>query len=102
MINTISHLLDHSTLSIVINSLVFTLSYCSFIWSGTSKCNISKLQLVQNFTACILSGKKKYEYITIYYTHIETTSTTIDIRRIAFKGRYYEIISTSLLVIYVY
>ena len=65
MINRIRHLLDPSTLSIVINSLVFSkLFYCSGIWSGTSKSNISKLQLVQNFAARILSGKKKYEHIT--------------------------------------
>lgn len=65
MINRIRHLLDYSALSIVINSLVFSkLFYCSSIWSGTSKSNISKLQLVQNFAARILSGKKKYEHIT--------------------------------------
>ena len=65
MINRISHLLDHSTLFTVINSLVYSkLFYCSNVWSGTSNLNIHKLQMVQNFSARILSKKKKYEHIT--------------------------------------
>ena len=38
--------------------------YCSTVCSGTSKTNIHKLQLVQNFSARILSGKRKFEHIT--------------------------------------
>ena len=34
------------------------------MWSGTSKSNIAKLQLVQNFAARLLPGKRKYEDIT--------------------------------------
>lgn len=65
MINRIRHLLDQSTLLMVINCLVFSkLFYCSSVWSGTSKHNVGKLQLVQNFAARILSGKLKYEHIT--------------------------------------
>ena len=65
MIGRIRHLLDKPTLFIVINSLVFTkMFYCSSVWSGTSKANISKLQLVQNFAARLLSDKKKYDHIT--------------------------------------
>ena len=65
MIGRIRHLLDKPTLFIVINSLVFTkMFYCSSVWSGTSKANISKLQLVQNFAARLLSDKNKYDHIT--------------------------------------
>ena len=65
MINRIRHLLDQPTLLLVINSLVFSkLFYCSSVWSGTSKANVSKLQLVQNFAARIISGKLKYDHIT--------------------------------------
>ena len=49
----------------IIKSLIFTkLLFCSTVWSGTSKTNIHKLQLVQNFSARILSGKCKFEHIT--------------------------------------
>jgi hypothetical protein len=65
MIIRIRHLFDQSTLFTVINSLIFTkLFYCSSVWSGTSKCNIAKLQLFQNFAARLLSRKRKYEHIT--------------------------------------
>ena len=64
MIRRIKHLFDKSTLS-VINSLVFSKSFfCSTVWSGTSKYNIDKLQLVQNFAGRILSGKRKFDHIT--------------------------------------
>ena len=51
------------TLFIVINSLVFSkLYYCSSVWAGTSKSNIAKLQLVQNFAARLLSDKRKFDH----------------------------------------
>ena len=34
------------------------------IWSGTSQQNICKLQLLQNFAARIITGKKKYDHIS--------------------------------------
>ena len=65
MLSRIRHLLDTSAMSIVINSLVFCKRfYCSSVWSGTCKGNVNKLQLIQNFAARILSGKRKYEHIT--------------------------------------
>ena len=65
MLCRIRHLFDQQSLFIIINSLIFTkLFYCSTVWSGTSKTNIHKLQLVQNFSARILSGKRKFEHIT--------------------------------------
>ena len=48
-----------------INSFVFsTLYYCSTVWSNTSKRNIKKLQLVQNFAARIVLGLKKFDHIS--------------------------------------
>ena len=65
MLSRIRHLFDQQSLFIIINSLLFTkLFYCSTVWSGTSKTNIHKLQLVQNFSARSLSGKRKFEHIT--------------------------------------
>ena len=50
-INRIKHLIDKSTLLLLlVSSLVFSkLYYCSSIWLKTSKRNIKKLQLIQNF-----------------------------------------------------
>ena len=50
-IKRIKHLIDKSTLLLLlVSSLVFSeLYYCSSIWSNTSKRNIKKLQLIQNF-----------------------------------------------------
>ena len=48
----------------MINSIVFSkLFYCSTVWSGTYKQNIHKLQLLQNFTARILTDTRKYDHI---------------------------------------
>ena len=52
MINRISYLLDRKSLLLLIHSFVFNkLLYCSSVWSNTSKKNIKKLQLLQNFAA---------------------------------------------------
>ena len=65
MISRVRHVLDTPTLFTVINSLVFSsLFYCSSVLSGTCKGNIAKLQLVQNFAARLLSGKRKFDHIT--------------------------------------
>ena len=64
MISRIKHLLDKTTLFIAINSLVFSkLYYYSSVWAGTSKSNIAKLQLVQNFAERLLSDKRKFDHI---------------------------------------
>ena len=63
-INRVKHLFDRKTLQIIINSLVFSkLYYCSTVWTGTSQQNINKLQLIQNFAARIMTGKRKYDHI---------------------------------------
>ena len=64
-INRIKHLLDKETLLLIINNFVFRrLFYCSSVWSNTSKTNIQKLQLVQNFAAWIILGLRKYDHIS--------------------------------------
>ena len=40
------------------------LFYCSTVWANTSHGNVKKLQLVQNFTARIVLGLRKYEHIS--------------------------------------
>ena len=51
-----------------LNSLGFSkLFYCSTVWSGTSKDNVHKLQLLQNFAARILTtltNTKKFDHIS--------------------------------------
>ena len=64
-VNRIKHLLDSKTLIFLINAFVFSkLYYCSTVWSNTTKENIRKLQLVQNFACRIVLGLKKYDHIT--------------------------------------
>ena len=64
-INRIKHLLDKKTILLLMNSFVFsTLYYCSTVWSNTSKHNINKLQLVQNFAARVLLDLKKFDHIS--------------------------------------
>ena len=64
-INRIKHLLDNKTLLLLMDSFFFCrLFHCSTVWSNTSKSNIEKLQLVQNFAARIVLGLRKYDYIS--------------------------------------
>ena len=58
-INRLRHLFSKDVLYIIPNSLVFSkLFYCSTIWSGNSKENIRKLQLMRNFAGRILTNTK--------------------------------------------
>lgn len=64
-INRVKHVFDKRTLLMIINSLVFSrLFYCSNVWSNTSKCNVDKLQAVQNFACRIVSGARKFDHVT--------------------------------------
>ena len=64
-INRIKHLLDKKTILLLMNSFVFSkLYYCSTVWSNTSKHNINKLHLVQNFAARVVLGLKKFDHIS--------------------------------------
>ena len=47
------------------NSFVFSkLLYCSLVWGNTSKRNLHKLQLVQNFAARVVLGLKRFVLIS--------------------------------------
>ena len=64
-INRVRHLFSREVLNTILNSLVFSkLFYCSTVWSGTSKDNVHKPQLLQNFAARILTNTKKYDHIS--------------------------------------
>ena len=64
-INRIKHLLDRKTLILLMNCFVFSkLLYCSTVWLNTSRSNIKKLQLVQNFAARIVLGLQKFDHIS--------------------------------------
>ena len=64
-INMVRHFFFKDVLYIILNSLVFSkLFYCSTAWYETSKENIHKLQLMQNFVGCVLTNTKKFDHIT--------------------------------------
>ena len=64
-VNRVRHLFSREVLNTILNSLVFSkLFYCSTVWSGTSKDNVHKLQLLQNFAARILTNTKKFDHIS--------------------------------------
>ena len=64
-IRRIKHLLDKKTLLLLINSFVFSkLFYCSSVGGNTSKRNLHKLPLVQNFAARIVLGLRKFDHIS--------------------------------------
>ena len=55
------HLFTKPVLSTILNSLIFSKRFeCSTVWAGTSKQNLQKLQLVQNFTARVSTDTKKF------------------------------------------
>jgi len=64
-VNRIKHLLDSKTLGFLMNAFIFSrLYYCSTVGSNTTKENIKKLQLIQNFACRIVLGLKKYDHIS--------------------------------------
>ena len=64
-INRVKHAFDTTTLTIMINALVFSkLYYCCNVWSNTSEHNLNRIQGVQNFAARIVSGSGKYDHIS--------------------------------------
>ena len=64
-VNRIKHLVDRKTLIYLINAFVFSkLFYCSTVWSSTSKKNVRKLQLVQNYACRIVAGLRKYDHVS--------------------------------------
>ena len=64
-ISRVGNLFTKPVLSTILNSLIFSkLFYCSTVWAGTSKQNLQKLQLVQNFAARVLTDTKKFDHIS--------------------------------------
>ena len=64
-INRVKHAFDSTTLTIIINALVFSkLYYCCNVWNNTSEYNLSRIQAVQNFAARIVSNSRKYDHIS--------------------------------------
>ena len=64
-INRVEHVFNRSTLITIINTLVFSkLFYCSSVWSNAANTNLLKLQAVQNFTARIICGTRKFDHVT--------------------------------------
>ena len=64
-INQEKHAFDRSTLSIIINALVFSkLFYCCNVWSNTTEYNLNRIQAVQNFAARIIGNTRKYDHIS--------------------------------------
>ena len=65
-VNRIKHLLDKKkTLIYLINAFVFSkLFYRLMVWSSTSKKNVRKLQLVQNYAYRIVAGLRKYDHVS--------------------------------------
>ena len=64
-INCVKHVFDRSTLTTIINTLVFSkLFYCSSIWSNAEDTNLLKLQAVQNFASRIICGSRKFDHVT--------------------------------------
>ena len=60
----IKHLLDRKTT--FIKAFFFSkLFYCSTVWSNTSKTNVKRLQLVQNFAGRIVLGLRKYDHMEV-------------------------------------
>jgi len=65
-INRVKHAFDSTTLTIIVNALVFSkLYYCCNVWSNTSEYNLSRVQAVQNFAARIVSNSCKYDHISL-------------------------------------
>ena len=61
----VRHFFFKDVLYIILSSLVFSkMFYCSTAWYETSKENIHKLQLMQNFVGCVLTNTKKFDHIT--------------------------------------
>ena len=69
-ISRVRHLFTKPVLSTILNSLIFSkLFYCSTVWTGTSKQNLQKLQLVQNFAARVLTDTEKFDHIRVALHH---------------------------------
>ena len=74
-ISRVRHLFTKPVLSTMLNFLIFSKRfYCSTVWAGTSKQNLEKLQLVQNFAARVLTDTKKFDHISPVLRRLEWPS----------------------------
>ena len=64
-ISRVKYAFKKELLITIINALVLSkLYYCSLVWSNTTDQNICKLQSIQNYAACIIYGRRKYDHVT--------------------------------------
>ena len=64
-LHKVKHLQESSpTFDKVAEDCAFKLFYCSTVWSSTSKKNVRKLQLVQNYACRIVAGLRKYDHVS--------------------------------------
>ena len=66
-VNKIKHLLvkkKNTDLSYKCFRLQQIILYCSTVWRSTSKKNVRKLQLVQNYASRIVAGLRKYDHVS--------------------------------------
>ena len=71
-ISRVRNLFTKPVLSTILNSLIFSkLFYCSTVWADTSKENLHKLQLVQNFAARVLTDTKNFDHISPVLRELE-------------------------------
>ena len=65
-ISKIKHSLSYHNLEIVIHAFITSrLDYCNSLYLGLPQSLISRLQIVQNAAARLLTGSKKWEHITL-------------------------------------
>ena len=72
-LNRIKDSLPYSTRLLVIQALVSSvINYCSKIWGAASKCNLQKIQKLQNFAARIALGNvRKRDHISPHLKKLE-------------------------------
>ena len=88
-IDKVRHLFSREVLYSVLNSVVFSKPfYCSTVWAGTSKINLHKLQLMQNFAARILTYTRKFDHKTPVFKKLGwlTIKKLINLRDVTING----------------
>ena len=64
-INRVKKSFVKDILMLIVSSLLFSkMFYCSSVWSNTSKNNIKRLQLIQNYACRIITSSQKYDHVT--------------------------------------
>ena len=60
-----SHVIPHSVLKQIVVSLVLSaIRYCLSVYGTCGRCQLHRIQKLINFSARVVSGKKKYEHIS--------------------------------------